>query len=220
MRLRWILLSIGVGGGTAGLCCAISAVWGAHVPIGTWGYSRYVAPVIEEAAKAVFIIPLVRLHKVGFLVDAAILGFAVGTGFAVVENAYYAGSSGDASASTWIIRGFGTATMHSGTTCFFAIVSKAIVDRSGVVRFRAFVPGLILAVAIHSIYNHFFFSPVLGTFGALVMLPLLLLRVFTRSERVLQQWLDVGFDADTELLQLLNSGRLSESPVGRYLQSL
>ena len=29
-----------------------------------------------------------------------------------------------------------------------------------------------------------------------------------------------GFDADTEMLELINSGRLSDSPVGEYLHTL
>jgi hypothetical protein len=33
-------------------------------------------------------------------------------------------------------------------------------------------------------------------------------------------WLGKGFDADTEMLELINSGRLSDSPVGRYLHEL
>src|SRR5438067_1615678 len=33
-------------------------------------------------------------------------------------------------------------------------------------------------------------------------------------------WLGAGFDADTEMLELINSGRLSDSPVGRYLHQL
>jgi len=33
-------------------------------------------------------------------------------------------------------------------------------------------------------------------------------------------WLGKGFDADTEMLDLINSGRLSDSPVGRYLLDL
>jgi hypothetical protein len=33
-------------------------------------------------------------------------------------------------------------------------------------------------------------------------------------------WLGKGFDADTEMLELINSGRLSDSPVGRYLHTL
>jgi hypothetical protein len=36
----------------------------------------------------------------------------------------------------------------------------------------------------------------------------------------LRQWLRVGFDSDQELLEILTSGRLLETPVGAYLQSL
>ena len=48
-----------------------------------------VAPLTEEAAKAVFIIWLLVRRRLGFAVDAAIAGFAVGAGFAVVENLDY-----------------------------------------------------------------------------------------------------------------------------------
>ena len=37
---------------------------------------RYVAPVIEEALKAAFVVVLVARARVGFLVDAAVHGFA------------------------------------------------------------------------------------------------------------------------------------------------
>src|SRR5437868_1641599 len=51
--------------------------------------SRYVAPVTEETAKAVLIAVLIATARVGFLVDAAVYGFAVGTGFALFENLSY-----------------------------------------------------------------------------------------------------------------------------------
>ena len=54
----------------------------------------------------------------------------------------------------------------------------------------------------------------------LLVFPLLIFVVFEKSEQSLQNWLEVGFDADTELLELMNSGKLSESKVGKYLQSL
>jgi hypothetical protein len=44
--------------------------------------------------------------------------------------------------------------------------------------------------------------------------------VFDRSDKALSDWLGAGFDADTELLELINSGELSNSKVGLYLQSL
>jgi hypothetical protein len=44
--------------------------------------------------------------------------------------------------------------------------------------------------------------------------------VFARSEAAVGDWLGRGFDADAEMLELINSGRLSDSPVGRYLHAL
>src|SRR5258705_6163156 len=45
-----------------------------HVPPAT--LSRYVAPITEETAKALLILLLVATARVGFLVDAALQGFA------------------------------------------------------------------------------------------------------------------------------------------------
>ena len=47
---------------------------------------RYVAPVIEEVFKSAPLVLLIGRRRFGFLVDAAIGGFAVGAGFAAVEN--------------------------------------------------------------------------------------------------------------------------------------
>jgi RsiW-degrading membrane proteinase PrsW (M82 family) len=69
-------------------------------------YSRYVAPVVEELLKGVVIVALIHAHRIGFLVDAAIFGFAVGTGFALVENTYFLKIVEDAGIGTWIVRGF------------------------------------------------------------------------------------------------------------------
>ena len=66
---------------------------------------RYLAPVIEETLKVVWIVVLIRRDRVGFLVDAGILGFAVGAGFALVENLYYAQALADPNPILWLIRG-------------------------------------------------------------------------------------------------------------------
>src|SRR4051812_31222379 len=39
-------------------------------------YSRSVGPIVEETLKAAIILALFQRHRIGFLVDAAILGFA------------------------------------------------------------------------------------------------------------------------------------------------
>ncbi|HZA34906.1 MAG TPA: PrsW family glutamic-type intramembrane protease, partial [Vicinamibacterales bacterium] len=65
-------------------------------------FSRYVAPVTEEALKAAFIVFLLARRRVGFLVDAAVQGFAVGAGFAVVENIEYLRTFSDAPLMLWL----------------------------------------------------------------------------------------------------------------------
>ena len=74
-------------------------------PIDFTFFTRYVAPVTEELFKGLAIVVLIRASRIGFLVDAAIFGFAVGTGFATVENLYYLGQNPIAGMGTWIARG-------------------------------------------------------------------------------------------------------------------
>ena len=183
-------------------------------------YTRYVAPLVEEALKAAIIIVLIRRNRIGFLVDAAIFGFAVGAGFAIFENMYYLQILPDMQLGTWIVRGFGTAIMHGGATAIFAIIAHTMVGQYPKHGFAALIPAYIIASITHSVFNHFFLTPLLNTLIVLVCLPLLLIAVFDRSERSVSDWLGMGFDADTELLELINSGELSSSKVGVYLTSL
>lgn len=183
-------------------------------------YPRYGAPIIEEFLKVVYIVYLIRSGKIGFMVDAAIYGFAIGAGFAFVENTYFLRSISDSNLLLWIIRGFGTAVMHGGTTAIFAIISKTLSDRYSLDKIRVFLPGLAIAIVIHSFFNHFFFSPQATTIIQLIALPLFVLIVFAQSEKSLQDWLEVGLDTDTHLLEMITTGNLSDTRVGRYLESL
>ncbi|MGH8481065.1 MAG: PrsW family glutamic-type intramembrane protease [Nevskiaceae bacterium] len=220
VHLRPTLALIG-----AGALGAIASYWVGAAVIGGFdldfrAYSRYVAPPVEELLKGAVIVWLVARHRIAFLVDAAICGFAVGAGFAMLENLFYLRLLPDAPIGVWIVRGIGTAIMHGGTTAMFGILGLILSERSGRPGVAAFVPGLLLAATVHSAYNHFFFSPVLAAAGILLVLPPLALAVFARSEATLEQWLESGFDADTQLLALINSGRFGDSRVGRYLESL
>jgi hypothetical protein len=179
-----------------------------------------VAPVTEELLKALVIVALVRMHRIGFLVDAAIFGFAVGAGFALVENVVYLQQTPGAGLGIWIVRGFGTAIMHGGATALFAVLGLARIEQAGQAGPRQYLPGFAIAVVLHSAFNHFFLSPIFSTLGILLVLPPLLYLAFRRSEKAVGAWLGHGFDADTEMLELINSGRLSGSPVGQYLHTL
>jgi hypothetical protein len=118
--------------------------------------------------------------------------------------------------------GFGTAIMHGGATAIFAVMGTAMLERSpgNELRVRAIFPGLAIAIVLHSAYNHLLMSPRLATLTAMLFVPIILYVVFERSEKAVGEWLGKGFDADTEMLELINSGRLSDSPVGRYLHTM
>ena len=183
-------------------------------------YFQFAAPVVEETVKAAYIVFLLHSKRIGFLVDAAIYGFALGAGFAIIENVQYIAMMPGAAVVIWIIRGFGTAVMHGGATALFAVLSKSMVDRRGSENLILFLPGLLLAMIIHSAYNHFFLSPEISAAGVMLILPLIMLLIFYRSERALRSWLGISFDTDQELYEMLITGDIAESKAGRYLISL
>ena len=220
VRLRAVIAVVASGVVVAGACYFLNGYLLRVTAIDLSSFTRYVGPVTEELGKALVIIALIRAHRVGFLVDAAIFGFAVGTGFAIVENIYYQLLVPDAGIGTWIVRGFGTAIMHGGATAIFAMMSLALLERARKRTIVAFLPGFALAVTLHSAFNHMYVSPRLSTLAVLVVLPPILYVVFQHSEKAVGDWLGQGFDADAEMLELINSARLSDSPLGEYLNTL
>ena len=218
--LKWVVSAIALGSIAAIVSYPINVAGLDWFGGNFTAYTRYAAPFIEEALKAVIIVVLMRRNRIGFLVDAAIFGFAVGAGFAILENLFYLRALPDTQLGTWIVRGFGTAIMHGGATAIFAIVSHTFVEQHAKLRWLALLPGFIVASIAHSVYNHFFLAPILNTVIILASLPVLLIVVFKQSEQSVSDWLGAGFDADTELIELINSGEFSSSHIGAYLQSL
>jgi RsiW-degrading membrane proteinase PrsW (M82 family) len=181
---------------------------------------RSVAPVIEESIKAIYVVTLIRSARVGFLVDAAILGFAVGTGFALVENLYYAREMSDAGLGLWIVRGLGTAVMLGSATAIVGIISKSLTDRRGSTSLLLFLPGIALAAVVHALFNHFILTPLVSAAAMVIAMPILVGIVFERSDRATRAWLGEGLDHDVELLLMIESGHVEDTPVGVYLASL
>ncbi|MEO8305443.1 MAG: PrsW family glutamic-type intramembrane protease [Betaproteobacteria bacterium] len=220
VKLRAVIAVVASGVVVAGASYVVNGYLIDAFALDITKFTRYVGPVTEELLKGVVIVFLIRAHRIGFLVDAAIMGFAVGTGFALVENLFYLHQVPDAGIGTWIVRGFGTAIMHGGATAIFAMLGIAVGERAQRASLQAFVPGFALAVVLHSAFNHLFLSPKLSTLAILIVLPPLLYAVFQRSEKAVGDWLGHGFDADTEMLASINSGSFSDSPVGQYLHTL
>lgn len=220
VKLRRVLLMALFGCLTALAAYAINAFLLAGIELPRVLLARIAAPVLEELLKGALIVAMIRARRIGFLVDAAIQGFAIGAGFALVENLYYLGALQESSVGLWLVRGFGTAIMHGGTTAIFAIISKGMTQSLAKPRLVSFAPGLLLAMLLHSAFNNFLLSPLLSTLVVLLVLPYLLTYFFQRSERKLQSWLGAGFDLNNEILRLINSGELTRSPIGLYLGSL
>jgi len=213
----------------------MAIAWGALVAIATlWLHSsllhaglvrsailsRYIAPVTEETAKAALIVLLLSSSRVGFLVEAAVQGFAVGTGFALVENVTYLQGVSGGSLALWVVRGLGTGMLQGATTAIFAMMAKALSDRHPDRRVLVFVPGWLVATVSHSLFNHRLMPAMAQTLVLLIVLPLLVLAVFARSERATREWIGAGLDIDLELLSLVGSEDFAFTRFGRYLQEL
>jgi protease PrsW len=220
VSVRSVTLALAAGGVAALVATRLNGALLDWTGLPTRLFSHYAAPLTEETLKALWVLALVRRGRVGFLVDAAILGFAVGAGFALVENVEYLRAIAESHALLWLARGFGTAVLHGATTAIVAILAKGLGDRHRSWPNAALVPGLLAATAVHSLYNHFFLPPLVATALLMTVLPLLLIAVFTRSERATRHWLGLGLDSDLELVESIVSGEAMQTRVGEYLRTL
>jgi RsiW-degrading membrane proteinase PrsW (M82 family) len=215
-----------VGSAIAAGAMAALVSWAVHDPlqqltgVSDLHFSRYLAPLTEETLKSLFIVVLIVRRRIGFLVDAAVQGFAVGTGFALVENITYLEAIGSASIALWLVRGLGTAVLHGATMAIFGMLSRTFFDRRPERLWYVFWPGWAVAVVIHSTFNHVPLPPVAMTALLLVILPLLVMQVFQRSETATREWVGAGLDLDMELLQLVQSEAFGFTRFGTYLQEL
>ncbi|MBN1505063.1 MAG: PrsW family intramembrane metalloprotease, partial [Candidatus Eisenbacteria bacterium] len=129
VKFRTVLLTVVVGFAAGLVCIFINRSLMDGLGLERWQYARYVAPPVEELVKAAYVAYLIWSRRVGFMVDAAICGFAVGAGFAILENVQLLGSLPDSNIFLWVVRGFGTAVMHGGTTALFGTLAKTLHDK-------------------------------------------------------------------------------------------
>jgi len=208
------------GGLIAVLCAFLNGFAMDFLGFDMANYSRYVAPIVEETLKAAIIVYLFRTARIGFLIDAGILGFACGAGFSLVENLHYLTLVHDAHYGVWIVRGFGTAIMHGGATALFAIISEVMTERHLKMNPLYYLPGLIVAILLHSIFNHFPVSPILATATTLLILPTILFLLFERNEATIHNFLEMDFAAHRKLLRQIEHGELSGCEAGRFLADM
>jgi RsiW-degrading membrane proteinase PrsW (M82 family) len=216
--VRAVLVGIGFGVLAAIVCLELHETIGRLVSPAI--LKRAIAPVTEESAKAALIVWFLARRRLGFSVDAAISGFAVGAGFAVAENVDYLRNVADARIWVWIVRGLGTAILHGATTSIFAMMARSLWERQPGKPLRAIAAGWLAAVVLHAAYNNMLLPPLAATMVMLIVLPIVILIVFRRSEAATHEWVTGGLDLDLELLQLLESEHFAHTRFGTYLREL
>jgi protease PrsW len=217
---RTVLAALAAGGLAAALCFAFNTFVFQRIPGSQEEYARFGAPVVEELAKAAYWIFLIATAGVAFMADAAICGFAVGAGFALVENISYLHLLADRGIGTWILRGVGTAIMHGGVAALGATIAAYLLGSRQWRGWRVFAPGLLAAIAIHSLFNQSLGYPVASMIAAVVGLPVIFGFVFYFSEKSLRRWLGGKMDSDIEILNMIGSAEFQKTRVGSYLMSL
>jgi len=118
------------------------------------------APLVEESAKAavLFAIYRWRRHELDGVLDGIIYAAMVGLGFAMTENVlYYSHAAGDGGvplAATFFLRGLMSPFAHPLFTSMTGIgLGIAATTRRRWLRTVAPVGGLLLAAALHSLWN-------------------------------------------------------------------
>lgn len=182
-------------------------------------FFRLVSPFVEETLKGLLLVILIYKSRIGFRIDGAIYGFAIGTGFALYENVFFIHELHSGNIWIWIIRGFGTAIMHGGTTSILAVFMMNAKEKRGSI-FKYFLIGWLIAVVIHSLYNHFLMPPIPSMFAILIIVSVIEVAVFNVNERLLRDWLELEFDSEVKLLGMIRRGEFAKTNAGKYLLSI
>jgi protease PrsW len=217
---RKVGIALAAGTVAAAVCYWLNTSFFHQFPEYQDQYARFGAPVVEELAKAAFWVFLIATARVAFMVDSAICGFAIGAGFALVENVFYLQVLEGNGFGIWLLRGFGTAVMHGGVAAIGALVSVYLYESRQWRGVRQFAPGLVAAMMLHSVFNQGVLSPASSMAATLAGLPLVFMVVFYFSERSLHRWLSGKLDQDIDLISMIAKGEFKQTPQGAYLMSL
>jgi len=177
-----------------------------------------VAPLVEEPAKALFLLFVMWNRHFDNMTDGFVYGAAAGLGFGMTENfLYFASVASTGSLGAWlmtvVIRTFYSAVMHATAT---SIVGAAL----AFARFRgcallvvAGVVGLGMAMGVHMLWNGLItLEEVIGSGGAFglvnfLLFPLELLVIFVVFQVCL---IEESFTIRRELAGEVDSGLVPE----------
>src|SRR5438128_6478665 len=152
-RVRLILLALVWGAIATELSYLVSHPM--RLVLGMPFVVTHTAPIVEEIFKSLVLLYLVRRADTTFFVDGAVYGFASGIGFAIAENMLYLSRvDADTGLIVGATRAFMASVLHGSLT---AIVGMAVAGFPlGRVKHPlvAWVIGLTIAIAVHTVYNN------------------------------------------------------------------
>ncbi len=120
-----------------------------------------IAPLIEELVKGAGLLALRGHHEFADALHGLHLGFAVGLGFSLVENWFYLASKTDPfqnGLTVWVGLGVYRSVVNAvAHGCFSAALGASLgwakSQKWGRFALLAFLPGLVMAVVLHSLFN-------------------------------------------------------------------
>jgi RsiW-degrading membrane proteinase PrsW (M82 family) len=168
-RFRLILLALVWGAISVELSYLVS-----HPMAGVLGKQftgTHTAPFVEEIFKSLVLLYLVRRADTTFFVDGAVYGFAAGIGFAIAENMLFLSRVDvETGLILSVTRAFLASVLHGSTTALVGIAVAGFPLGRVNHPLLAWVVGLAVAIAIHTVYNNVAFHHfAFGHTGLLVL---------------------------------------------------
>ena len=226
ISVKRLLLLILCGMLTALACFALFQLTGTIIP---QSLSDSVNPIIEEMVKGIPLLWLAARKKIVFFIDSVICGAAVGGGFSILENIFYLLLGDQMGIGTVLFRGLEVALVHMGCSALVAAGLMLIVRMIEYSRSRSVVKKSDIAMSVfllseapvlHLFHNTFHFVPlvqfvfVIGTLGGL------LVWTYFYDVEMIHSWIDTGLDKQLDLLASIKTGRLDDTPTGKFLESV
>lgn len=164
--------------------------------------THFAAPIYEEIFKGLILFYLVRRAKFTYSVDGAIYGFAVGTGFAVVENCFYIYPNISAASQIALQRVFLANLVHAFSSAAIGITLG--ISRLETPKLRWGIPafGLLLAIGQHMLFNILIGKE--GLHPVIFFLPvfpgvLFIFYVMQRGKKQAQGWIKEKLGMDNRI---------------------
>lgn len=114
---------------------------------------RAIGPILEELLKSLILIYLVQRADFNYVVDGAIYGFAVGIGFAVVENFEYVLGRPNIAVILAVARVFSTNLIHAAASGVIGVALSTRRAESGSKGGLWVLMGYLFSVGFHMAFN-------------------------------------------------------------------